>query len=163
MRPYDQAKHEIYKSLKEELPKAQNWDELKEALADRGIDMKFKVSRTTREIQGIKFEYNGFSFSGSKVSREFSYLNIDNRLEQNAWESSFKYPKQGFTNKDEEVQQSVSQFDNGSSISLGLLNGSPSYDATAAEDAEFSIGWTMTVKRLATRTTSAEMKRRVRC
>ena len=138
LRPYDRAKHEIYKALKEELTKAQNWDELKEALADRGIDMKFKVSRTTREIQGIKFEYNGFSFSGSKVSREFSYLNIDNRLEQNAWESSFKYPKQGFTNKDEEVQQSVSQFDNGSSISLGLLNGSSSYDATAAEDAEFN-------------------------
>ena len=138
LRPYDRAKHEIYKALKEELSQVQNWADLKDALADRDIDMKFKVSRTTREIQGIKFEYNGFSFSGSKISREFSYLNIDNRLEQNAWESSFKYPKQGFTNKDEEVQQSVSQFDNGSSISLGLLNGSSSYDATAAEDAEFN-------------------------
>ena len=138
LRPYDRAKHEIYKALKEELSQVQNWADLKDALADRDIDMKFKVSRTTREIQGIKFEYNGFSFSGSKISREFSYLNIDNRLEQNAWESSFKYPKQGFTNKDEEVQQNVSQFDNGSSISLGLLNGSSSYDATAAEDAEFN-------------------------
>ena len=138
LRPYDRAKHEIYKALKEELSQVQNWADLKDALADRDIDMKFKVSRTTREIQGIKFEYNGFSFSGSKISREFSYLNIDNRLEQNAWESSFKYPKQGFTNKDEEVQQSVSQFDNGSSISLGLLNGSSSNDATAAEDAEFN-------------------------
>ena len=138
LRPYDRAKYEIYKALKEELSQVQNWADLKDALADRDIDMKFKVSRTTREIQGVKFEYNGFSFSGSKISREFSYLNIDNRLEQNAWESSFKYPKQGFTNKDEEVQQSVSQFDNGSSISLGLLNGSSSYDATAAEDAEFN-------------------------
>lgn len=138
LRPYDRAKHEIYKALKEELPKAQNWDELKEALADRDIDIKFKVSRTTREIQGVKFEYNGFSFSGSKVSREFSYLNIDNRLEQNAWESSFEYHKQGFTHKDEEVQQSVSHSDNGSSIGLGLLNSSSSYDATAAEEAEFN-------------------------
>ena len=138
LRPYDRAKHEIYKALKEELPKAQNWDELKEALADRDIDMKFKVSRTTREILGVKFEYNGFSFSGSKVSREFSYLNIDNRLEQNACASSFEYPKQGFTHKDEEVQQSVSHSDNGSSIGLGLLNGSSSYDATAAEEAEFN-------------------------
>ena len=138
LRPYDRAKHEIYKALKEELPKAQSWNELKEALADRDIDMKFKVSRTTREIQGVKFEYNGFSFSGSKVSREFSYLNIDNRLEQNACASSFEYPKQGFTHKDEEVQQSVSHSDNGSSIGLGLLNGSSSYDATAAEEAEFN-------------------------
>ena len=138
LRPYDRAKHEIYKALKEELPKVQSWDELKEALADRDIDIKFKVSRTTREIQGVKFEYNGFSFSGSKVSREFSYLNIDNRLEQNTCTSSFEYPKQGVTHKDEEVQQSVSHSDNGSSIGLGLLNGSSSYDATAAEEAEFN-------------------------
>ena len=138
LRPYDRAKHEIYKALKEELPQAQSWDELKEALADRDIDMKFKVSRTTREIQGVKFEYDGFSFSGSKVSPEFSYLNIDNRLEQNACASSFEYLKQGFSQKDEEVQQSVSHSDNGSSIGLGLLNGSSSYDATAAEEAEFN-------------------------
>ena len=138
LRPYDRAKHEIYKALKEELSQVQNWADLKDALADRDIDMKFKVSRTTREIQGVKFEYNGFSFSGSKVSREFSYLNIDNRLAQNAWESSFEYPKQGFTHNDEEVQQSVSHSETDSSISLGLLNGSSSYDATAAEEAEFN-------------------------
>ena len=84
LRPYDRAKYEIYKALKEELSQVQNWADLKDALADRDIDMKFKVSRTTREIQGVKFEYNSFSFSGSKISREFSYLNIDNRLEENA-------------------------------------------------------------------------------
>lgn len=138
LRPYDRTKHEIYKALKEELPQAQNWDELKDALADRDIDMKFKVSRTTREIEGVKFEYSGFSFSESKISREFSYLNIDKRLEQNACTSSFEYLKQGFSQKNEEVLQSVSHSDNGSNISLGLLNGSSSYDATAAEEAEFN-------------------------
>ncbi len=136
--PYDRAKHEIYKALKEELPKAQNWDELKEALADRDIDMKFKVSRTTREIQGVKFEYNGFSFSGSKVSREFSYLNIDNRLEENACSSSFESLKQESKHKEEEIRQSVSHSGDGLGISLGLLNGNSSYDATAADEAEFN-------------------------
>ncbi|WP_165157860.1 relaxase/mobilization nuclease domain-containing protein [Parabacteroides sp. ZJ-118] len=138
LRPYDLAKHEIYKALKEELPKAQNWNDLKDALANRDIDMKFKVSRTTREIQGVKFEYNGFSFSGSKISREFSYLNINNRLERNACEFSCEYLKQGFTHRDEEVQQSISHSNDGSSISLGLINGGSSYDATAAEEAEFN-------------------------
>ena len=138
LRPYDRAKHELYKALKEELSQVQNWADLKDALADRDIDMKFKVSRTTREIQGVKFEHNGFSFSGSKVGREFSYLNIDNRLEQNACAPSFEFHKQGFTHKNEEVQQSVSHSDNGSSIGLGLLNGSSSYDATVAEEAEFN-------------------------
>ena len=133
LRPYDRAKHEIYKALKKELPKAQSWDELKEALADRDIDMKFKVSRTTREIQGVKFEYNGFSFSGSKVSREFSYLNIDNRLGQNACASLLE-----LTQQKEEMQQSVSHSDDSFGLSLGLLNGNSSYDATAAEEAEFN-------------------------
>lgn len=138
LRPYDRAKHEIYKALKEELSQVQNWADLKDALADRDIDMKFKVSRTTREIQGVKFEYNGFSFSGSKISREFSYLNIDNRLEENAFASLFESPKQESRHKEGNVQQSVSHSDDGSSISLGLLNGNSSYDATAAEEAEFN-------------------------
>ena len=29
LRPYDKAKHEIYKALKEELPTAHSWDNLK--------------------------------------------------------------------------------------------------------------------------------------
>ena len=138
MRPYDKAKHEIYKALKEELPTAHSWDNLKDALADREIDMKFKVSRTTREIQGVKFEHNGFSFSGSKVGREFSYLNIDNRLEENACASLLESAKQESKQQKEEVQQSVSHSDDSFGISLGLLNGSSSYDATAAEEAEFN-------------------------
>lgn len=120
------------------MPKAQSWDELKEALADRDIDMKFKVSRTTREIQGVKFEYNGFSFSGSKVSREFSYLNIDNRLGQNACASLLELAQQEPRQQKEEMQQSVSHSDDSFGLSLGLLNGNSSYDATAAEEAEFN-------------------------
>lgn len=138
LRPYDLAKYEIYKALKEELPKVQNWTDLKDALADRDIDMKFKVSRTTREIQGVKFKYNGFSFSGSKVSREFSYLNIDNRLEQNACASLLESAQQEPRQQKEEMQQSVSHSDDSFGFSLGLLNGNPSYDATATEEAEFN-------------------------
>ena len=128
----------IYKALKEELPKTHSWDDLKDVLADRDIDMKFKVSRTTREIQGVKFEHNGFSFSGSKISREFSYLNINNRLEENACASLLEFAKQEPEQQKEEVQQNVSHSDNSFDFSLGLLNGSSSYDATAAEEAEFN-------------------------
>lgn len=138
LRPYDRAKHEIYKALKEELPNAKSWNELKDALADRDIDMKFKVSRTTREIQGVKFEYGGFSFSGSKVSREFSYMNINNRLEENASASLLESVQQKPKHEEAEVQQSVSHPDVGAVIGLGLLNGGSSYDATAAEEAEFN-------------------------
>ena len=138
LHPYDRAKHEIYKALKEELSQVQNWADLKDALADRDIDMKFKVSRTTREIQGVKFEYNGLSFSGSKVSREFSYLNIDNRLEENACASLLESSKQEPRQQKEKIQQSVSHSEDSFGFGLDLLNGNSSYDATAAEEAEFN-------------------------
>ena len=50
LRPYDRAKPEIYKALKAEVPYAQRWNELKDALAARGIDIKFKVSQITSEV-----------------------------------------------------------------------------------------------------------------
>ena len=137
LRPYDRAKHEIYKALKEELPKARDWQELKDALAVRDIDMKFKVSRTTQEVQGVKFEYNGFSFSGSKISREFSFLNINRRLERNTLSPSLECPRQESEHKDEDLAPGISQFDRGVSFGLGLFIGDSSYDATAAEEAEF--------------------------
>ena len=50
LRSYNRAKPEIYKALKAEVPYAQSWNELKDALAARGINIKFKVSRLTREV-----------------------------------------------------------------------------------------------------------------
>ena len=124
LRPYDKAKYTIYKALKEELPKARSWNELKDVLSEKDIDMRFKASRTTKEIQGVKFEYGGFSFSGSKVDREFSYLNIDSRLRQNAFEDNFK-SKQTINRPPREEQQRivVPEHSNDTGLGLGLFNG----------------------------------------
>ena len=40
--------------------------------------------------------------------------------------------------KKQKMQQTISHPDEGTGISLGLLNGGSSYDATAAEEAEFN-------------------------
>ena len=136
LRPYDKAKHEVYKALKEELPNARNWEELKDALSDRDIELKFKVSRTTREIQGVKFEYGGISFSGSKVSREFSYINIDYQLRQNAFEDDFNHRQATIRQPKEETVQTVSQNRSEDSINsgLGLFSGiGSSFDVADAE------------------------------
>ncbi len=136
LRPYDKAKHEVYKALKEELPNVRNWEELKDALSDRDIELKFKVSRTTREIQGVKFEYGGISFSGSKVSREFSYMNIDYQLRRNAFEDDFNYRQATIRQPREEAVQAVPQNRSEESTSSGLglfsISGS-SYNAADAE------------------------------
>lgn len=136
LRPYDKAKHEVYKALKGELPNARNWEELKDALSDRDIELKFKVSRTTREVQGVKFEYGGISFSGSKVSREFSYMNIDYQLRRNAFEDDFNNRQTAIRQPKEEAVQTVSQNrsedNSGSSFGLFSISGS-SYNAADAE------------------------------
>ena len=118
--PYDRAKHEVYKALKEELPNARNWEELKDALSDKDIELKFKVSRTTREIQGVKFEYGGISFSGSKVSREFSYMNIDYQLGRNAFDDDFNNKQAIIRQPCEEAVQTVSQKHSEDSFGSGL-------------------------------------------
>lgn len=136
LRPYDRAKQEVYKALKEELPNARNWEELKDALFHRDIELKFKVSKTTREVQGVKFEYGGISSSGSKVSRELSYMNIDYQLRQNAFEDDFNHRQTAIRQLREETVQTVPQnrFEDSSGSGLGLfsISGS-SYNAADAE------------------------------
>lgn len=136
LRPYDRAKHEVYKALKEELPNARNWEELKDALSDKEIELKFKVSRTTREVQGVKFEYGGISFSGSKVSREFSYMNIDYQLGRNAFEDDFNNKQATIRQPREETVQTVSQkhSEDSSGSGLGLFSGiGSSFDVADVE------------------------------
>lgn len=136
LRPYDKAKYEVYKALKEKLPNARSWDELKDALSERDIEMKFKVSRTTKEVQGLKFEYGGISFSGSKVSREFSYMNIDYQLRRNVFEDDFNNRQTAIRQPREKTAQTVSQSRSDDSFSGGLglfsISGS-SYNAADAE------------------------------
>ena len=130
-------KHEIYKALKAEVPNAQSWNELKDALATRGIDMKFKISRTTREVQGVKFGYGNYTISGSKISREFSYLNIDRQLERNAYAPSYSYQEAIRANHapPPPVQERTVELDESNSSGLGLFT--PSSTSNAADEAAF--------------------------
>lgn len=126
LRPYDRAKYEVYQALKEEVGKATNWQDLKDALTDRNIDMRYKVSRTTQEIQGVKFEYGKYSFSGSKVDRQFSYSSIDYQLKINAYEENRIHRKSVTPRPRTEPQQepilTPHHSGNDCDISLGLLN-----------------------------------------
>lgn len=140
LRPYDRAKHRIYKALKAEVQNAISWNELKDALAEYGIDMKFKVSRTTRDIQGVKFGYGKYTFSSSKISREFSYLAIDRQLGRNAYTPSYSYRE---TARDNAIlppsqQERASDFEESHSSGLGLFMPAPSSNTSdeAAFEAE---------------------------
>lgn len=124
LRPYDRAKHDIYKALNEKLPKATDRNNLQESLSNLGIDMTFKVSRTMQEIQGVKFGNGKYTFSGSKIGREFSYMNIDYQLRQNAFDESFKN-RQTISQAPREEQQRTVVYErsNDTGLGLGLFNG----------------------------------------
>lgn len=80
LREPDKTKYELYNLLKTEVRKAGNWKELIAGLSEKGVDVRFKYKGKSDEVQGIVFIMNGYSFSGSKIDRQFSYFKIDAEL-----------------------------------------------------------------------------------
>jgi hypothetical protein len=80
----DKTKYEIYNSLKALVPKCKSWKQLTVELQKAGIKTELKTKGNSDEMQGVRFEKNGYLFNGSKVDKMFSYSKIDYQLEQNA-------------------------------------------------------------------------------
>jgi hypothetical protein len=81
LREPDKTKYEIYNSLKEIIPKSQNWEQIIRGLNDQNIGVTFKYKGKSDEIQGVIFNKNGYTFHGSKVDRLFSYSKINQKLQ----------------------------------------------------------------------------------
>ena len=155
LRPHDKAKYDIYEALKQELPKATSWEQLREALHKQGIMTEFKYSRTGDKIDGVKFIKGKHVFSGSKIDRKFSFANIEKRLERNK-KFQEKYQQTQRTYESQQRQSAAprphvtpvqreepkSRYE-GSTIEsvasgIGSLFTPSGYDATAAQEAEFA-------------------------
>ena len=79
----DKTKYGLYSILKSEVSRCGNWNILAANLKKQGVDMQFKYKGKSDEVQGVVFTMNGYSFSGSKIDRRFSYSKIDAALERN--------------------------------------------------------------------------------
>ena len=125
LREHDKVKHFIYLALRQEVPNATSWSELRRALRRYKIDTEFKLNRRTGEAEGVKFICNGYKFSGSKIDRQFSFVNIACRLEENAFDAGI-YPRRNSTptqQREEPRQEVVRQEPSEeSSLSAGLLD-----------------------------------------
>jgi hypothetical protein len=84
LREPDKTKYEIYNTLKTIVPHSQSWEQVIRALKDQNVGVTFKFKGKTDEIQGVIFDKNGYSITGSKVDRQFSYSKIDQQLRANA-------------------------------------------------------------------------------
>lgn len=79
----DKTRYGLYSILKSEVLRCGNWNMLTTNLKKQGVDMRFKYKGMSDEVQGVVFTMNGYSFSGSKIDRRFSYSKIDAALERN--------------------------------------------------------------------------------
>ena len=82
LREPDKTKYEIYDAIRNVLPRCRNWNDLTTALRKQGINTEFKRKGTTSTIEGVKFSKNGYTFSGSKVDKAFSYSKLNHHFVQ---------------------------------------------------------------------------------
>jgi len=83
LRNPDAVKYLLYDIIKAILPYCTSEKEFQGYLQSKNINVEFKHKRTTREIEGISFNYDNVSFKGSKIDRKFSYGNLKKEFEKN--------------------------------------------------------------------------------
>lgn len=85
------------------------------------MDVRFKYKGKSDEVQGVVFIMNGYSFSGSKIDRQFSYSKIDAVLKT----PSYSETKRLVTVLSEPTYQQESYANELYSGSLGLFTPNP--------------------------------------
>lgn len=79
----DKVKYLLHDAIKAILPYCTSEKELQEYLQSKGVNVEFKLKRTTEEIEGISFSYDNVSFKGSQIDRKFSFGNLKKEFEKN--------------------------------------------------------------------------------
>ena len=83
LRGEDKLRYEIFDAIKNTLPKAKNWKDFVADLERQGIATRFKTKGNTDVVQGIIFEKDSCSFSGSKIDRSCSFSRLNAEIERN--------------------------------------------------------------------------------
>ena len=82
LRGEDKLRYEIFDAIKAVLPQSRNWREFSVGLHRQGIAIRFKTKGNTNVVQGVIFEKDGCSFSGSKIDRSCSFFRIKSFCER---------------------------------------------------------------------------------
>ncbi len=117
----DKTKYELYFLLKSEILRYGNWRQLAVNLEKQGVEIQFKYKGKSDEVQGVVFSKNGYSFSGSKIDRQFSYSKIDEAMNANRQEEQQRIMTGNQVSEQPTPQSEVMGNDNLYSGSIGLL------------------------------------------
>ena len=81
LRNTERAKYEIHNAVKDALKVADSWQKFKKELAKRGVCLELVyMDKEQTKVQGIRFSKDGYSFKGTQISREYSFIKLDARL-----------------------------------------------------------------------------------
>lgn len=83
LRGEDKLRYEIFDAIKAILPQSQNWKDFVSGLEQQDVATRFKTKGNTDVVQGIIFEKDGCSFSGSKIDRSCSFSRLNAEIERN--------------------------------------------------------------------------------
>lgn len=128
LRNRERAKYEIHNAVKSALRMADSWDEFKSELAKRGVHLEFVYKdKEQTKVQGIRFCKDGYSFKGTKISRDYSFGKLNARFEgmekhvSSRDNSTLQY-EQGYHKSNDEPSMSDSSQDPWDGISsIGLF------------------------------------------
>ena len=84
LRGEDKLRYDIFDTIKSILLQSQTWKDFVAGLEQQGITTRFKTKGNTDVVQGIIFEKDGCSFSGSKIDRSCSFSRLNAEIEQNS-------------------------------------------------------------------------------
>ncbi len=82
LREPDKTKYAIYDAIRGCLPGCKSWGDLGARLQKQGITTTFKYCGNTDQRQGVLFGMNGYTLSGSKIDRAFSFSKLDRHFSQ---------------------------------------------------------------------------------
>lgn len=81
LRGEDKLQYEIFDAIKFQ---SQTWKDFVAGLEQQDITTRFKTKGNTNVVQGIIFEKDGCSFSGSKIDRSCSLSRLNAEIERNS-------------------------------------------------------------------------------
>ena len=84
LRGEDKLRYEIFDTIKSILLQSQTWKDFVAGLEQQGIITRVKTKGNTDVVQGIIFEKDGCSFSGSKIDRTCSFSRHNAEIERNS-------------------------------------------------------------------------------
>ena len=84
LRGEDKLRYEIFDAINSKLPQSKTWKDFVAELEQQSITTRFKTKGNTNVVQGIIFEKDGCSFSGSEIDRTCSFSRLNAAIERNS-------------------------------------------------------------------------------